>query len=106
MNYHHFRLTFLCFCLFAGINALAYDAEIDGIYYNFSGDKSEVTYKNTNYNSYTYEVVIPESVTYNGRPYHVTTIGQSAFSDCSSLTSITIPNSVTSIGIYAFRSCI
>ena len=28
-----------------------------------------------------------------------------AFSDCSSLTSITIPNSVTSIGDYAFRNC-
>ena len=41
-------------------------------------------------------IVIPESVT---------SIGQSAFSDCSSLTSITIPNSVTSIGQGAFQNC-
>ena len=32
----------------------------------------------------------------------VTTIGREAFEHCSSLTSITIPNSVTSIGDYAF----
>ena len=38
-------------------------------------------------------------------PNSVTSIGQSAFSDCSSLTSVTIPNSVTSIGSNAFRGC-
>ena len=38
-------------------------------------------------------------------PNKITTIGNSAFSDCSSLSSITIPNSVTSIGNYAFSGC-
>ena len=38
-------------------------------------------------------------------PNSVTSIGSSAFSSCSSLTSITIPNSVTSIGNYAFHDC-
>ena len=38
-------------------------------------------------------------------PESVTSIGKSAFSDCSSLTSITIPESVTSIGEGAFWGC-
>ena len=38
-------------------------------------------------------------------PDSVTSIGDYAFSGCSGLTSITIPDSITSIGDYAFRYC-
>ena len=38
-------------------------------------------------------------------PNSVTSIGRYAFCECRSLTSITIPNSVTSIGEYAFSGC-
>ena len=45
-------------------------------------------------------ITLPEN--YNGENY---TIGNGAFLDCTSLTSVTIPNSVTSIGYYAFLNC-
>ena len=38
-------------------------------------------------------------------PNSVTTIGDYAFSGCTSLSSVTIPNSVTTIGDYAFSGC-
>ena len=42
---------------------------------------------------------------YRGRTMNVVKIGDSAFSGCSSLTSITIPKSVTIIGSYVFSYC-
>ncbi|MDB4522830.1 leucine-rich repeat protein, partial [Akkermansiaceae bacterium] len=47
------------------------------------------------------ELVIPDTI--EGNP--VTSIGKSAFSQCKSLTSITIPDGVTSIGLQAFFHC-
>ena len=75
---------------------------IDGIYYNLNGDEAEVTYRDDNYNSYSGTVIIPESITYRGKNFSVTKIGDNAFRSCSDLTSVIIPNSVNSIGSYAF----
>ena len=84
----------------AYIEATAYDAYIDGLFYNFSGDEATVTHNNGN--DYYGDVVIPESVIYNGCTYRVTSISYNAFRYCH-LTSITIPNSVTSIAYNAFQ---
>ena len=46
-------------------------------------------------------LTIPSTI----KGYTITCIGDSAFKDCSSLTSVTIPNSVTAIGDDAFRGC-
>ncbi|MDE6574505.1 MAG: leucine-rich repeat domain-containing protein, partial [Muribaculaceae bacterium] len=50
-------------------------------------------------------LIIPSKVSDGTNEYTVTSIGFSAFSTCSSLTSVNIPNSVTSIGDYAFYEC-
>ena len=83
--------------------ASAYDAKIDGIYYNLSGNEATVTYNNDC--KYTGTIIIPESVTYNSKNYNVTSIGNVAFYACKNLTSVIIPNSVTIINPSAFRSC-
>lgn len=90
-----------------------YDAMIDGIGYKFSGNNATVSYEwyidsedGDYYESdYSGDVVIPESVTYNGKTYSVTSIGNNAFKGCSSLTSVTMPNTLTSIGYNAFDGC-
>ena len=46
---------------------------------------------------------LSETIDYEGNSYTITSIGEHAFLDCSSLTSVTIPNSVTSIKHSAFR---
>ena len=110
--------TFLLTALLSmvGARAIAHNIEManaDGvtIYYNWVNNKTElsVSYRGSSFSSYPDEysgnVVIPESVTYNGATYPVTSIGERAFFECSSLTSVTIPNSVTDIGENAFRSC-
>ena len=90
----------------------AEDFSAGGIYYNILTDKTnevEVTYRGSNHydydNEYSGSVAIPETVTYNGTTYSVTSIGERAFLQCSGLTSVTIPNSVTSIGDKAFYNC-
>ena len=114
----HLKLTFLLTILMSmvGAKAFAHDIEVqnaDGvtIYYTWTNNKKElaVSYKGSYYNENTHEyignVVIPASVTYNGKEYGVTSIGICAFDGCSGLTSVTIPNSVTSIGENAFDDC-
>ena len=104
------EFAFVVALILGAATATAHDFEVDGIYYKYIGNSSvKVTYKGSTYNEYAREysgdVVIPASVTYLGTTYSVTFIDHSAFSNCVTLTSVTIPNSVTVIGNNAFSNC-
>ena len=104
------KLTLILWLLLSTtVCTIAYDFQSGDLYYNITSDSTvEVTYQEQ-YSDYNYSgltsAIIPESVTYNGTTYSVTSIGDDAFSGCSGLTSATIGNGVTSIGEFAFSWC-
>lgn len=86
----------------------AHDFEAGGIYYNITSDsETAVTYYGDDEYSAVYSgnVAIPPAVTYEGKQYTVTSIGDYAFLECESLDKIEIPESVQTIGIWAFGYC-
>lgn len=87
--------------------ASAYDALIDGIYYNLNSEvkTAEVTYLFNDNGGYSGSYDIPKTIIYDGEEYSVTAIGDKAFQSCRNVSSITIPNSVTTIGGMAFYNC-
>ena len=99
------RMTKIVFvllvALFTPAIANAYDYEVDGICYNLNQytQTLEVT---KNYKSkYSGHITIPATCVINGKSYPVTKIGYEAFAN-SDLTSVAMPNSIDTIGYYAF----
>ena len=88
--------------------------KVDGIYYLFDSTNKTATvtcdyvlyYRGTidywKEADYSGAIEIPSEVTYNDVAYKVTGIGDVAFARCTAVTSISIPNDITSIGTRAF----
>ncbi len=95
------KILLLLMLLIGCLNINAFEA--DGITYKITSEENlEVEVR---YDKYSGDIVIPESVTYNGTTYSVTAIGNEAFNNCPELTSVEISNSLKSIGYAAFRFC-
>lgn len=81
---------------------------VDSIYYVLDRANKEASVSNDDrdYDSpYSGDIVIPSTITYNDTTYTVTSIGDKAFHIAKKLHSISMPNTITSIGKDAFGGC-
>ena len=102
------RIFTLIMSLFIATMAFAYDAEIDGIYYNLDAENkiAEVTRGDEHYMG---DIVIPSSIVSDGVTYSVTSIGEYAIGYYNggngNINSISIPKTIEFIGKGAFMDC-
>lgn len=82
------------------------DFEVNGIYYHALTENTAMVISRPGEDDfYSGDVVIPDSVTYEGYTFAVTGIDDGAFEDCFELNSVVIGNAVESIGENAFQGC-
>lgn len=74
---------------------------IDSFEYEFGDHTASIV----GYTGTIENLTIPESISYEDYTFEITSIADSAFSNCASLKSVTIPDSVIRIGDSAFEDC-
>lgn len=77
---------------------------VGGISYSVNTANKTASVVSNYYGAYSGNIIIPETIIYDNITYSVTSIGEDAFYK-SGITSVTIPNSVTSISENAFLDC-
>lgn len=102
-------LLILIFALAPIRNLWAFHFQVGDIYYKLINESEARVVHDyydpaLNYKGLT-TLVIPDSITYEGRTYAVASIGERAFMGCSTLTSVTIPKTIKEIGLRAFDDC-
>lgn len=103
------KIILTVFIVSIALIALAESVQVGDLSYilNDSNKTAEVTHSfadNVNYAGKT-SIIVPDIINYNGNVYKVIGIGESAFSDCSNIKSVSLPKSLTSIGAWAFNGC-
>ena len=78
---------------------------IDNLTYYINNDSTKTVTLDGYLEAPTGKLTIPSTVSIHGVNYTVNTIGSSAFWGCNGLTSVEIPNNISSIESYAFSDC-
>ena len=109
INSFRSKLLALTLALMASVSTFAYDFQSGYLFYNILPDGTVAVTSETYGIPYDYlpnSLVIPSEVNgYNGETYVVTEIANYAFSGCSMLDTLVIPNTIRKIGMYAFTGC-
>lgn len=93
-------------CLFMTYSSTPSEFTVGDLIYRINDDQVSVTViGHVDGYEATGDLIIPESVSYEGHNYTVTTIGETAFLYCFYLTNLSIPNTVTTIEASAFAYC-
>ena len=101
------RFTLLCIICCAVCRLFAYDFCVNGLYYDFTSERTVKLVAPSSQATYDYfvDLEIPATVSYNDITYSVTCIGENAFHSCKKLKSLKVPSTVTIIKEYAFSQC-
>lgn len=92
--------------LFSAILNASASVEVDGLYYNLDMDNLTAEVTSPPDSKYTVENInIPSTIQVEEKEYTVVSIGEIAFFECKSLTSIKFPEFLTSIKDGAFCNC-
>ncbi|MDE6717130.1 MAG: leucine-rich repeat domain-containing protein [Muribaculaceae bacterium] len=94
-------LLFLMTLLWLSLAMMAEEVVIDGLKYELGYNNATLV----GYEGEPTDLIIPSTVLNNDNEYKVVRIGDSAFSECMSLTSVVIPDGVTAIGNRTFYHC-
>lgn len=105
-------IVVLCVCM-VSFNAKASDFVLDGIYFTTKSDSTCAVTHNGMTNEMIYPdglaykgiVNVPSTVEYDSKTYKVTAIDDYAFSMCTKLTYVVLPDGITRIGNNAFNGC-
>ena len=106
---HHIIKSLAALLVAASLPAVASAQyfESDGIVYGItSGQTVEVLSNYYLHNTpYSGSIVIPQTVEYDGNTYTVTALAETAFESCTTVTSLTLPPTIRSIGSHCFYNC-
>ena len=77
----------------------------DTIWYTISNSSALISSPPSGSNKYSGDIVIPDTVSYNGRTYNVTGANHLAFALCNGLTAISLPNTLKNMYSNVFQGC-
>jgi hypothetical protein len=108
------RIVLTCLLMMAIVHLHATIFEVDGIYYQVTSSQTVMVVAQGSKegssgfiftDSYKGDVVIKDSVSYEGQRYCITAVADKVFANSNELTSITLPSTITHMGKAPFASC-